>query len=339
MPSPRNTSRGGTKTAERRYSSPSLEVIGQLEVANTLSDLEARLDSIELDIARVAASRQEDARRSAGEMHVMKARVEDALSAVTDVAQELRDAWVGLDEKITQLVDGRFTDQSRAVESLRAQLASGLESTRMAIEAAEARLQGEVEALSGTSVEQVRGISDLVAQARTRVDEVVSEVEGRVGEVLAGTRLNTGSLNEEIATVATGLRDEFFAREKEFQERLAGVADRVSEIGGSFDTLMTKLSGTEARMAGGRAGTDASVSVLSQQVRSLESRMAELAEAFAQGTTGRVEALSGQVSEVREAVLKVAERVGSTAFLTRRVADLEIRVAEVGAKLDRPLSI
>ena len=104
-------------------------------------------------------------------------------------------------------------------------------------------------------------------------------------------------------------------------------------------SVETEISGTEARVAGGRAGTDASVSVLTQQVRSLESRMAELADAFANGTTGRVEALSGQVSEVREAVLKVAERVGSTAFLTRRVADLEIRLAETNAKVDRPDSI
>jgi hypothetical protein len=46
--------------------------------------------------------------------------------------------------------------------------------------------------------------------------------------------------------------------------------------------------------------------------------------------------MAAQVGEVREAILRVAERVGSTAFLTRRVADLEVRLAEVTAKVDRP---
>ncbi len=339
MTSPRNSSRGGTKTAVRAYASPSLEVIGQLEVANSLSQLEARLDSIELDLGRVTASREEDQRHVSGEMGVMRARVEDALNAVTDTAQDLRDAWVSIDQKITDLVDGRVGDQQRSLEALRAQLTSGLEATRMAIEAAEARLHGEVEALSGTNIEQVRGISDLVEQARVRIDEAVAGVEGRVGEVVAGASTTNVSFDEEIATVRSQLRDELITREKLFEERIAEVAESVSGVASSFDMLMSKLAGTEARAAGGRAGTDASVAVLTQQVRSLEARLGELAETVATSTTEKMNAMSGQVTEVREAILRVAERVGSTAFLTRRVADLEVRLAEMSAKLDRPDSI
>ena len=339
MTSPRNSSRGGTKTAVRAYASPSLEVIGQLEVANSLSQLEARLDSIEIDIARVVASRDEDQRHVSGEMGVMRARVEDALNAVTETAQDLRDAWVTIDQKITDLVDGRVGDQQRSLEALRAQLTSGLEATRMAIEAAEARLHGEVEALSGTNIEQVRGISDLVEQARVRIDEAVAGVEGRVSEVVAGTSGPTVSFDEEIATIQSQLRDELITREKLFEERIAEVAESVSGVASSFDMLMSKLAGTEARAAGGRAGTDASVAVLTQQVRSLEARIGDLAETVATSTTEKMNAMSGQVTEVREAILRVAERVGSTAFLTRRVADLEVRLAEMNAKLDRPDSI
>jgi predicted nucleic acid-binding Zn-ribbon protein len=339
MPSPRSSSRGGTKTAVRPYSSPSLEVIGQLEVANSLSDLTARLDSIEMDLARVSSSRAEDARHVTGEMEVMKARVEDALNAVTETAQDLRDAWATLDTKIEELVDGRFNEQSHVLEALRGQLTSGVEATRMAIEAAEARLHGEVEALSGTSSEQVRGVSELVEQARTRIDEIVAGVEGRVVEVVAGSKLSAGALGEEIQAMSSDLRDEIVMREKAFEERIGEIGDRVSGIASSFDTLLSKLAGTEARIAGGRAGTDGSVAVLTQQMRSLEKRVAELAESVASATTEKMQAMSGQVTEVREAILRVAERVGSTAFLTRRVADLEVRLAEVNAKVDRPLSI
>lgn len=339
MPSPRNTSRGGTKTAVRPYSSPSLEVLGELEVANSLSTLEARLDSIELDIARVVATREEDSRKISGEMQVMRARVEDALTAVTDTAQELRDAWVGIDTRIADLIDSRFDGQQTSVDALRAQVAQGIEATRMAIEAAEARLHGEVEALAGTSVEQVRGISDLVEQARSRIDEVVQEVEGRVGEALAGTRVDDGSLGEELSAVASQLRDELAGREKAFEERIGVMAERVGSIAASFDTLMGKISVDEARLAGGRAGTDGSIAVLTQQIRALENRVAGLAETVATTATEKVQAMQGQVTEVREAILRVAERVGSTAFLTRRVADLEVRLAELNAKLDRTPAI
>lgn len=340
MTSPRNTSRGGaTKTAERSYSSPSLEVLGELEVANSLSALEARLDSIELDIARVVTTREEDSRRISGEMQVMRARVEDALTAVTDTAQDLREAWVGIDTRIAELIDSRFDGQQTSVDAIRAQLAQGLEATRLAVEAAEARLHGEVEALSGTSVEQVRAISDLVEQARSRADEVVAEVESRVGEALAGTRVDNGSLGEELGVVASQLRDELAGREKAVEERISAMAERVGSIASSFDTLMGKVAVDEARLAGGRAGTDGSVAVLTQQIRALENRVAGLAETVASTATERVEAMQGQVTEVREAILRVAERVGSTAFLTRRVADLEVRLAELNAKLDRTPAI
>jgi len=339
MPSPRSSSRGGTKTAVRPYASPSLEVIGQLEVANSLSDIEARLDSIELDIARVATEREADTRRVGGEMDVMKARVEDALNAVTETAQDLRDSWVTLDSRIGELVVGRVGGQDKTVESLRAQLASGIEATRMAIEAAEARLHGEIEALSGTSSEQVRGMSDLVESARAKVDEIVAGVEGRVVEVMAGSKLSAGALGNEIQQMSDTLRSEIVEREKAVEERIGEISQRVGGIASSFDTLMSKLAGTEARIAGGRAGTDGSVAVLTQQVRALEARIADLAETVATSTTEKIQAMSGQVTEVREAILRVAERVGSTAFLTRRVADLEVRIAELNAKFDRPLTI
>ncbi len=340
MPSPRTTSRGGTKTAVRPYSSPSLEVLGELEVANSLSSLEARLDSIELDIARVVATREEDSRKVTGEMQVMRARVEDALTAVTETAQELRDAWVGIDTRIAELIDSRFDGQQSSVDALRAQVAQGIESTRMAIEAAEARLQGEVEALSGTSVEQVRGISDLVAQARARVDEVVKDVENRVGDAIAaGPRVESIDLTEQLGAVSSQLRDELATREKAYEERIGEVAERVSSIAASFDMLMGKVAVDEARLATGKAGTDGSVAVLTQQIRALENRVAGLAETVASTATEKVEAMQGQVTEVREAILRVAERVGSTAFLTRRVADLEVRLAEMNAKLDRTPAI
>jgi hypothetical protein len=314
-------------------------VIGQLEVVNTLSQLDARLDAIELDIARLGTARDDDQRTMTGEMDVMRVRLEEALNAVTDTAQELRGAWGSLDQRIADLIDVRFHEQQKSVEAIRAQLSSGLEATRMAIEATEARLHGEVDALSGTSTEQVRGISELVEQARAKIDEMIAGVEGRVIETMTGTNLSASALGDEIHAISAQIREEIAARGKELDARIIDVTDRVGAITTEFDTAMVKLAGAEARHAGDRAGTDGSVSILTNQVRSLEARLAEQAETVATTTTERIDALSGQVAEVREAILRVAERVGSTAFLTRRMADLEIRLAELTAKVDRPDSI
>src|SRR5207247_10798251 len=102
-------------------------------------------------------------------------------------------AWRSLAARIAEPVAARVSNQQRSLGAVRSQVASGLEAMRLAIEAVEARLHGEIEALSGTNVERVRGIGELAEQTRARVDQVLSEVAGRVGDVLAGTRLDSAS--------------------------------------------------------------------------------------------------------------------------------------------------
>lgn len=70
--------------------SPSLEVLEGLDIHSSFTSLEARLDSLEIDLARQQGSREDDARRLAGELAVMKARVEDALDAFAQTADDLR---------------------------------------------------------------------------------------------------------------------------------------------------------------------------------------------------------------------------------------------------------
>src|SRR5438552_2146120 len=104
MPSPRGSTRRPAKAAARsatpkKYESPALEVLETLEIQNALTNLEARLDSLEIDLARATGSREDDARRVAGEMAVMKARVEDALTAFAATADDLRDMSRGGEER------------------------------------------------------------------------------------------------------------------------------------------------------------------------------------------------------------------------------------------------
>lgn len=98
-----------------------MEVLEALEIQNTLSNLELRLDSLEIDIARQQGSREDDSRRVAGEMAVMRARVEDALVAFAGTADELREGM--------RTIEKRLADQHSASPSgdFSAQLSAGID--------------------------------------------------------------------------------------------------------------------------------------------------------------------------------------------------------------------
>lgn len=102
MSSPTKNVADERAAADLRVASPSLGILEELDLHNTVTSIEARLDSMEIDLARHAGSREDDARRMAGEMAVMKARVEDALTAFAATAEELRDAAKDLDKKVAQ---------------------------------------------------------------------------------------------------------------------------------------------------------------------------------------------------------------------------------------------
>jgi hypothetical protein len=303
-----------------------MEVLGELEISSTVAHLESRLDSLEIDIARVAGAREEDSRRTTGEMAVMKARVEDALSAVTGTAQDLRDAWLALDRRIGELVQTRFTDLDRTVERTRGELAAGIEGARLAAAEAEARLRGEIEGLSANDLARVGRVADLVSAVQSKLEGLAASVEGQIAEALAGARFDGDQAAEQLRKELAQTREDLALREQ-------SLVDRLRSLAAVDEGLHTKVAAVEARRAGERAATDVSTQGVSDRVEALETRLRDALDALAQDR--RLDALAGQVAEVRDGVLKVAERIGGAAFLTRRLADLEVRVAELAARVGR----
>jgi chaperonin cofactor prefoldin len=118
MPSPRGSTKRPAKAAASKatppYVSPALEVLETLEIENALTNIEARLDSLEIDLARATGSREDDARRIAGEMAVMKARVEDALTAFAATADQIRQTVSSIEKRLADLVVGEELDASVA---------------------------------------------------------------------------------------------------------------------------------------------------------------------------------------------------------------------------------
>jgi len=130
MPSPKALPRSPADAAAASSpspSSPSLEVLETLEIQNAVAHIEAGLDSLEIDLARQTGIREDDARRLSGEMAVMKARVEDALTAFSGTADELREMSRTVDRRLDEVVERVLGSEHPATAALRAELRAGID--------------------------------------------------------------------------------------------------------------------------------------------------------------------------------------------------------------------
>lgn len=162
MPSPKGSIRRPARAdaAGEPYRSPSLEILQTLEIENTLSAIESRLDSMEIDVARLTGMRDDDQRRLVGEMAVLKARVEDAVAAFTQTAEELRTMFHSLERRVVD------AGSAAGAPVRRDELDAGIEGIAAGVgdvlETVTAGLQGSIEALTAQMLE-IRAGSDRIA--------------------------------------------------------------------------------------------------------------------------------------------------------------------------------
>jgi len=163
MTSPKGDTRNPAANAEVVAARPpfvshSLEVLETLEIQSTLSALEARLDSLEIDIARQSGTRDDDARRIAGEMAVMRARVEDALNAFSQTADDVRDLSKGLGKRLDEVAARAIGDEH--VQGLRAEMSAGIDGVMAGVADVLGSVTGEVSGRIDALGEQMRQISE-----------------------------------------------------------------------------------------------------------------------------------------------------------------------------------
>ena len=160
MTSPKGSTRRPAKAeAAPAYVSPSLEVLETLEIQNALSNLEARLDSLEIDLARATGTREDDARRIAGEMAVMKARVEDALTAFGATADELREMAKGFEKRLADVASKPGDPAIR--EELKAQIHGVTAGVGDVLESMASDVRARMDALGAQMKEIQDGMSSI----------------------------------------------------------------------------------------------------------------------------------------------------------------------------------
>jgi phage shock protein A len=144
-----------------------------LEIQNALSNLEARLDSLEIDLARATGTREDDARRIAGEMAVMKARVEDALTAFGATAEELREMAHGFEKRLAELVGERPGDDAALREELKARIDGVTAGVGDVLESMASDVRARMVAL-GTQMKEIQAGMSTIAQRFDATDRVVA---------------------------------------------------------------------------------------------------------------------------------------------------------------------
>jgi methyl-accepting chemotaxis protein len=179
MPSPKGSTRRPAKAeAPQAYVSPSLEVLETLEIQNALSNLEARLDSLEIDLARATGSREDDARRIAGEMAVMKARVEDALNAFGGTADELRDMARGFEKRLNDIANVPGDPALR--EEIKARIDGVTAGVGDVLESMASDVRARMDAL-GTQMKEIQDGMSSIAERFAGKDRVVT-IESKQSE-------------------------------------------------------------------------------------------------------------------------------------------------------------
>jgi len=189
MPSPKGSAsklaRDDAQGEPAAYRSPSLEVLKTLEIENAVSALESRLDSMEIDIARLTGVRDDDQRRIAGEMAVLRARVEDAVAAFGATAAELRETGRALE----RLVAESTVAPDAAVP--REEMEAGIEGVTAGVgdvlEAFAVELRASIELVSKQTA-AIGDALDRLAAARSEPDPVsvrLEQLERTVAGLLA----------------------------------------------------------------------------------------------------------------------------------------------------------
>lgn len=271
-----------------------IEILDELKAVSAVAQLESRVDALEHDIARIGGD--QPATESAdltGELSIMKARVEDALAAISATVEEMRSTPPGgagpgqIDEMKAEIRRGL----DDAVDVARAEAASRLKQIRADVEATVSTARAEFQS-SFTGL--LQGLESGLQDAREKSQRDIERLRERIEPEIKAIR-------ELVGADAASLRRDLVSTEETFSGALRAFAGRL-------ESLQSQLSEITGRHAAERASTSASMQGLAQRIDGLEERMTE------------------GLARLSEGILRVAESIGSAATLQRRIAALEAQI-------------
>lgn len=315
--------------------------LGEISVGEASAHIDSRVAFVERQVERLLARREEADRGLQAELAVMRARVEDALQAVTATAEEQRAGWGALERRLSTMLADSERRGAAIAESLREELASRLHATTTKFDRTESRLRGEIGALAQDAEERHRAASEAAARTAAAFErrmakarsELAAMLRQVLGEVEARRASGEQALRADLSTLGTGLGEDVAARLDaatrslwaELEARIAEVRRDVAESEGEIRRTVESIHESARSLS----------SVLEERLALVDRRFEERSSALEQRglmlerelrdrATRVDESLSGLEQRV-EGGLRQSEALRDDAVARERVLDERVR--------------
>ena len=332
--------------------SPGLEVIHDIDSSTSLTELQARVTELEIEHVRASGSQEDDLVRLGADVAIIKAQIADLLGALNPAPRggsSVAMSPADVDERVRADVAGL----RREVELEIARVRAGMTASLAAI----------VRDSVGEVHDELReAVSDAQADLKLGGQTIHADLRATVAEMRADLEEDRRSFAEEMKATMVELTAELSGRQETFEDRVIGSVERArrdlsARQRESSQAAETGIAALRQELVGGedamteclRALTEL-VQSLQKSVRESEAKISSFASdlaGFEAAITARLdsfERVTGEQSETFEqqvrdemtavaaGLLKLAGNAAASMLLSRRVSEVELRLAELAPR-------
>jgi hypothetical protein len=300
------------------------EALGEINEGESAAHLGMRIDSLERQVERLLARREETDRTVQSEIEVMRARIEEAMEAVGSTSEELRSATVASEKRLLNLLSRVEERSADAVESLSGELASEVTNAVAKVEKTESRLKGQTRALEESVEERLRNLADTVVSERENFQAVADETIERTDELVRDASAELAKTNVHGEVALAEMRETL-------EERMAILMNDASSTVDSIDArfnerLNAHMHGMSEDLDSHRASTSQALDDLRKQV---SEDLAESRALNASHIENRQREFEGRLSETTAGMRLESQQIRES------VDDTLAAVSESIAKMSR----
>lgn len=307
-------------------------VLDEIGAEETIAHLEARVAGLEQDLERADTRAREGERSRQGELDLMRARVEDAMTLVRETLDEQRTAWTSFEERFSGLVRDAEENSRSFVSELRDELTPRVQKAVMQTESSAAELKGEISTIAEDLDGRATELTGTLAELRRSLDRSASELSTQLSRE-----------QEERAAAATALEDRLRSRLDELatadEERHGEALTKVEALRRELDAAVGEL----------RAGLNLRANELTETLSDLHDELTEAIDARQQaeaalerrwidGTREIARRIEQNESVLRDSVqAERGQRQEADDELGQRVERIGTQLSELATKLDGEL--
>lgn len=358
-----------------------LEVIHDIDTATSPTEMQARITELEIELARVHGTQEEDAARLAAEVALLKAQVADLLGAIgtrpgggaqspmtsADVDERVRADLAGLRREVELEIArvragmtaslaaivrdsvGEVHDELReAVSKAQADLKLGGQAIHADLRATVAEMRADLEEDRRAFTEETKAtIVELTAELSGRQETFEDRILGSLERARRDLSKRQRELAESTEAAIAALRAEVVGGEDAMTECLRALTELVQSLQKTVresDAKVVSFAGDIARFATALeefedatgARLDAFERSTAEQAASAQDAIGARLDAFERVSGEEADAFQQQVRDevaaVAAGLLKLAGNTAASTLLARRVAELELRLAELSPR-------